>query len=442
MSTDTVVAFINNVGTTRINYELASPDTTRVYVASDNTPGVVSVIDAYTDTIIASIPVGNFPYWLAITPDGSKLYCANQSSNSVSVIDTATNSVISTIPDISTPSAISISPDGSRAYVTNDASPGFVTIIDTATNAIINTVSVSDDPSQMVITPDGSKVYIINANFLVNSINVLHTADNTVTSIPLSQSPIFSLPTTTVMVISPDGATVYVTNPVPRTLTVIDVASDSILVPPIPIVTSNNTIPLGVAISSDGSTVYVASNHEGEFGNLAIVDTASNAVTQSLDLTPLFSTSSAENLMIDPEQNQVVVNNVVGGPFVSIITTESPNQIFTPIVTDDNFLVVFGLALFPPSNGQGTQRNCQFLTQSQISNIIRWNPPNSGEPPSSYFIYKDEALTNLAGIVNAASKLEFRDYIDSCKKLQYTYYVVAEDVLGNVSSPLIITINK
>jgi YVTN family beta-propeller protein len=42
--------------------------------------------------------VGQRPWGIALTPDGSKLYTANGPSNDVSVVDTKTLQVIKTIP--------------------------------------------------------------------------------------------------------------------------------------------------------------------------------------------------------------------------------------------------------------------------------------------------------------------------------------------------------
>jgi hypothetical protein len=74
--------------------------------------------------------------------------------------------------------------------------------------------------------------------------------------------------------------------------------------------------------------------------------------------------------------------------------------------------------------------------------VISWNPPNSGETPARYLIYNDAALTSLIGIVDGASELEFIDYLKSCKKVQYTYYIVSEDAVGSLSTPLIVTLNN
>jgi YVTN family beta-propeller protein len=51
----------------------------------------VSVLDTATQTIVATIAVGQRPWNMALTPDGKKLYVACGRSGSVSVIDTERN---------------------------------------------------------------------------------------------------------------------------------------------------------------------------------------------------------------------------------------------------------------------------------------------------------------------------------------------------------------
>jgi YVTN family beta-propeller protein len=47
-----------------------------------------------------TIPVGNRPQGLAVTPNGKEVYVANSGSNSVSVIETVGNTVATTIPGV------------------------------------------------------------------------------------------------------------------------------------------------------------------------------------------------------------------------------------------------------------------------------------------------------------------------------------------------------
>jgi YVTN family beta-propeller protein len=57
----------------------------------------VSVIDTTTNTVIDTVNVGTKPYGVAVTPDGTEVYVANDKENTVSVIDTDTNTVTATV---------------------------------------------------------------------------------------------------------------------------------------------------------------------------------------------------------------------------------------------------------------------------------------------------------------------------------------------------------
>lgn len=60
--------------------------------------------------MIATIAVGQRVWGLAITPDGKKIYAANELSNTVSAIKTATNKVVATIEVGNAPWGATIKP--------------------------------------------------------------------------------------------------------------------------------------------------------------------------------------------------------------------------------------------------------------------------------------------------------------------------------------------
>src|SRR5215831_10118701 len=70
----------------------------------------VSVIDTATNTVTATIPVGRFPFGVAVTPDGSKVYVPNIGDNTVSVISMVTGSPIPALPG---PFSAAVTADGS-----------------------------------------------------------------------------------------------------------------------------------------------------------------------------------------------------------------------------------------------------------------------------------------------------------------------------------------
>ena len=65
---------------------MLTPDGSNIYVTHGINTTAVSAIDAATNNLIATIPVGNNPAGVAVTPDGAKIYVANFGSNTVSVI--------------------------------------------------------------------------------------------------------------------------------------------------------------------------------------------------------------------------------------------------------------------------------------------------------------------------------------------------------------------
>jgi YVTN family beta-propeller protein len=67
---------------------VGSPDGRFVYVSTGR-GNTVAVIDASTNTVTKTIPVGQRPWGIALSPDAQTLYAANGRSNDVSVIDLA-----------------------------------------------------------------------------------------------------------------------------------------------------------------------------------------------------------------------------------------------------------------------------------------------------------------------------------------------------------------
>jgi YVTN family beta-propeller protein len=71
-------------------------DGKRLFV-SGGRGGKVAVLDAGDLSLVATIPVGQRPWGLAVSPDGTRLYAANGPSNDVTVIDIAALKVVATV---------------------------------------------------------------------------------------------------------------------------------------------------------------------------------------------------------------------------------------------------------------------------------------------------------------------------------------------------------
>jgi YVTN family beta-propeller protein len=90
-----------------------TPDGAFAYV-TDGGDSTVSVIATSTNTVVATVPVGMYPFGgpigVAITPDGAFAYVAGSRDNAVSIIDTATNTVVATVPVGMNPQGVAITP--------------------------------------------------------------------------------------------------------------------------------------------------------------------------------------------------------------------------------------------------------------------------------------------------------------------------------------------
>jgi YVTN family beta-propeller protein len=155
--------------------------------------------------VVATVDVRAAPAGVAITPDGSFVYVANNFSDDVSVIRTSDNTVVATVDVGHEPALLAITPDGALVYVTNFGA-NTVSVIQTsddpADDTVVATVDVGDFPTGVAITLDGSFVYVSNSRS--HNVSVIRTSDNTVVAtVDVGLFP-------EGVAASPDGSFVYV----------------------------------------------------------------------------------------------------------------------------------------------------------------------------------------------------------------------------------------
>jgi YVTN family beta-propeller protein len=247
------------VGTAPLSLAI-SPDGKTVWVVGLES-GSLTSIDTSTNRVVGSpIAVPKGAYGFAITPDGTRAYLAVYPDDTVVMIDLQARQTIG--PPIHVgeePEAIAISPDGNRAYVSNHK--GTVSVIDLSTNQVIGSpISVGGFPYNLAVTPDGSTLFVANQNGSANPVDV--ATGQVGTPIPLGKD-------TTDLAISPDGARAYATNYEDGTVSVIDIATRSVIGPPIPV----GELDEDVTVTPNGTRVLVPSYKTPQ---VAVIDTASN----------------------------------------------------------------------------------------------------------------------------------------------------------------------
>jgi YVTN family beta-propeller protein len=295
---NTVVATIP-VGDTPAGIAV-TPNSLFAYVANNNNDAIpggdtVSVLNLTYNTLETTISDSSFnePYTVTINPAGTTAYVTNSNSTTVTLIDIATNTVTTTIGGFDGPSGLVMTSDGTRAYVNNYGGPGgvgsgngtTVRVVDLATNTIIGSpLTVGLAPAAMAITPDGAHVYVVNyvdGNLGTGTMSIIKTSDN---SVQLNAITGFSGPFA--IAITPNGKYAYVTNfgsnnfsPVGTTVTVVDLSSNTI--------TATITLgiqPAGLAITPDGSFAYV-SNYSTLYNGMGFTDlTPSQGAVNIIDI--------------------------------------------------------------------------------------------------------------------------------------------------------------
>ena len=199
---------------------------TRVYVTNPAFPamGTVSVLDPFFDAPAARIPVGMAPYGLALSPDGRRLYVTNEGSRSISVIDTSTNLPLGTIAVPGRPFALAVDSSGARLYVTllheNEFLEGSVVAVDTASLVVAGSVRVGVGPVGIALTPAGTRAYVTHEG---GPVFVIDTAALAVLATVTVQEAQWGI------AMHPSGALVYVTHQGLGTVSVIDVATNTVV---------------------------------------------------------------------------------------------------------------------------------------------------------------------------------------------------------------------
>lgn len=427
-----------------------------VYVANLGTPPylpyTVSVIDAATNEVIKTIDFGNNSFTFTdldggpapfqIANNGKTVYIScidlDTLTATVQLIDVASNELLSPIVLGANTRALSLatSPDENYVYLiyyyTNSGS-FFLGKINTATNILESSIPIPGGV-YMAIAPNGLTAYLIHTD----SIEVVDLANETFAGTIYAGYDGAIFP-----VVSPDSAYLYISRiNDPKEILQYDLSNrlipnfiQSISYAPL----GTEFRPLGLAITADGKTLY--------FTNIM----ADNYLVASFDisnpLTPVPGGYTADMYSIDtpiflaltPDQQSLYATDR-GSNHTSVYNITSP---LNPTLRSS---ISVGVAPGPitiassssaPTNVSGCKTKNVFLLQTDYINKLTWSAPVSGSP-AAYNIYRDAALTQLAG---SSTSLEFYDHGRNPNEI-YTYYITAVDSSGNQSSAASVTVTS
>lgn len=117
----------------------------------------VAVGSTKTRSITGYIPTGLLPTDVAISPDGTRAFTANQADNSVTVIDVSTATAVTTVPLAASPFSVQVSPDGRFVFVGN--SDNTLSVIRIGSFQVVQTIQAGTATNAFEVSPDGRRLY-------------------------------------------------------------------------------------------------------------------------------------------------------------------------------------------------------------------------------------------------------------------------------------------
>ena len=304
---------------------------------------VFSLAVAFQSTIaqvvIATVPVGNGPWIVAVNPVTDKIYVANSNDNTISVIDGATNNTTSVNVGIY-PYAVAVNAVTNKIYVANKCgndpscnSPGTVTVIDGATLSTTN-VAVGYTPKAVAVNEVTNKIYVANrcgndpSCHSPGTVTVIDGATNNTSTVNVGVYP------NAANAVAVDSVTnqIYVSNNCgndltcssPGTVTVIDGATNN--------TTTVNVgfYPYGVAVNAVTNEIYVINlcGNDPTCNSAATVSVL-NGVTNSVVPVAVGDTGSTRVLLaVNATTDRIYVPNSADGT-VSVIAGDTALQFVT-----------------------------------------------------------------------------------------------------------------
>lgn len=223
---------------------------------------LVSVPEA---RVVRTIDLGEYrrPHGIVWLADGRRVVVTAEANKALLVVDTEAGKVLQAIPtDQEISHMVATTPDGRRAFVTNIRS-GSVTVVDLAAGKALASLPTGEGAEGVAVTPDGAQVWITNR--AADTLTVLNASSlEVVATIPCAAFPIRAVAT-------PDGRRVLVTNARSGDLAVLDVASRTVerrvALPVAATETAgrlfgdtfgDSSVPIGIVVTPDGTRAFIA----------------------------------------------------------------------------------------------------------------------------------------------------------------------------------------
>ena len=176
--------------------EAEEPAHSRVYVANESSNSV-TVIDGDSFQVVGTVDARNHAtHDLAVSRDGRWLFATNLASGRLSAINTKAMETVASIATGDRAHVVTLTNDNRQAWVAN-IGENTISVVDTTTFRILGTIGVGKGPTGLTFSRDGRFAYVSNQGD--RTVEVIDTASHRVLkAIPVGTNPHF-------LVLGPDG---------------------------------------------------------------------------------------------------------------------------------------------------------------------------------------------------------------------------------------------
>ena len=198
----------------------ASPDGSTVYAAGGGTDHIGIYQRSATgiltpDGVLDDAPVASggsdFPAGVALNGPGTRLYVANNLSDTLAVFDVPTRKRLGLVPVGGYPLAVVALADGSKVYVASERD-AVVSVVDPRHLQKLHDIATGEHPDALLLTRDGRRLFVANGDS--DTLSVVDTKTDrvlrTILLRPAQQRGLLGV-TPTGLALSPDERTLYVT---------------------------------------------------------------------------------------------------------------------------------------------------------------------------------------------------------------------------------------
>jgi PQQ-dependent catabolism-associated beta-propeller protein len=252
---------------------LAAP-AAHAYIAytSNERDNTMSVVDIDKGKVIRTVPTGQRPRGILVTPDGKNILVCDGDDDEIQIFDAKTFQVVRTIatPD---PELFALRPTGNPLYVSNE-NDALVTVWDVNTAKKLASIPTGVEPEGMDISPNGET--IVNTSEITNMAHFIdYKSEKMVASVPVDARPRDAR-------FKHDGSEVWISSELGGTVSVIDPKLHKVthkISFPIQGLRAQEVQPEDIRFTKDDKTAFVAL---GPANRVAVVDAVTYQVKKYL----------------------------------------------------------------------------------------------------------------------------------------------------------------